>query len=285
MKKYIIALIYFVSVLSFNAFAGSIKTVKGKQVLISLDGDSVREGQELKVRDASKKLRAIVKVKKVGKTQAIAEIVKGKAEVGYVIGNRSPAAVDADGSSSYDTEVTSPSSLTKSRYGVLGAYLNNSMNAKYSVNSVDYQTTMTGSGFGVLGYYDFTLTKDFEVRGSAGLEQFSTKNAGCGGNLNCDVNINYISAYGLAKYKFTKGKTQIWGGGGLGFLTAMSKSSTVLDVGQISSNQVFTLALGADIAMSKKQVLPVALEMSMFPSSGTVSASMMSLKVGWGWGL
>jgi len=281
---------FFALAISFYAHGASVKTVKGNQALINLDGETFTEGQELKARDSSNKLRAILKVKKVGKSQALVEVVKGKAMPGYSIGNRKPAAIeDADGSSSYDSDSSASRSLSKTRYGVLGSYLQNSMNASFSAGSSNYTTAMAGTGFGVLGFYDFPMNKDFEIRAAAGLEQFATAEtktiAVCTNSTSCNVSINYLSLYGLAKYKFTRGKNQIWGGGGLGYLTAMSKSSTVLDTAQIASNQVFTLALGADIGMSHKQVLPVSLEYSLFPSSGTVSANTLAIRVGWGWGL
>lgn len=291
MRKKLFTILFFVLIAPLSSYSASVKNVKGTQVLINLEGESFTVGQEIKARDSANKLRAILRVKKVGKNQAIAEVVKGKAVAGYTIGNRKPASIDqnADGSSSTDSEASAVTNLTRSRYGVLGSYLRSSMNANFPVGSVNYSTSMTGTGFGALGFYDFSMGKDLEIRGSAGLEQFSASetktDALCSSSTSCNVQISYLSLYGLAKYKFTRGRNQIWGGGGMGYLYALSKSSTVLDTSQISANQVFTLALGADISMKNKQLLPLSIEYSLFPSSGTVTANTLTLRAGWGWGL
>ncbi len=280
--------ILFVFVLSFStAHSASVKVVKGKQALINTDGSNFKVGQELMAKDAQGKNRAILKITKLGKAQALAEILKGKAEVGYSIAARRPASIDGSsttGSSSFSRGVSGK------KMGVLGTYLNNTMNARFSLDSVNYTASMSGTGLGVLGYYDMPIAKDFELRGMGGLEQFIAKESktaavcDAGTSTNCNVNITYLSMYGMVKYKFIKGKTNYWGGGGLGYLLAASKSSTVLNTSQISTNQVFTLSAGMDMGLSGNTILPISLDYSLFPSSGTVSASMIALRVGWGWG-
>lgn len=285
MKKIINLSILLAFVLtSITAFSASIKTVKGKQVLINTDGANFKEGQELLAKDANGKNRAILKVTKVGKTQAIAEVLKGKPETGQSIAARRPASVET---STTDSPEVSRGVAGK-KMGILGTYANSSMNARFSTGTSNETANMTGSGFGILGYYDMPIAKKFEIRGMGGLEQFIAKqtktDAICTNSTTCNVNINYLSLYGILKYKFLTGKSNYWVGGGLGYLVAMSKSSTVLDTSQISTNQVFTLSLGSDIGMSGNKILPVSIDYSLFPSSGTVTASMISLRLGWGWG-
>jgi len=271
------------------AHAASIKTVKGSQVLILTEGESFQEGQQLMAKDAQGKNRALVRIKKVGKAQAVADVLKGKAEAGYTIATRKPAAVD---STSTMEPVTALNRVTGGKkMGILGSYLNNTMTARYSLNSVNQTASMKGTGFGVLGYYDFPVARDFEVRGMGGVEQFtavenkSTAVCDSGNSTTCNVNIMYLSMYGQLKYKFLRGKTNAWLGGGMGYLLAASKSSTVLDTSQISSNQVFTISAGFDMAIGKKKgILPVSIDYSLFPSSGTVSANMLAIRIGYGWG-
>ena len=287
MKKYISALILLTSHL---VLAGSIKTVKGTQVLINLEGSTFTEGQQVMAKDAAGKNRALLKIKKAGQNQALAEIVKGKVEVGYTVGSsRAPAAVNQSSGEFSDAKLEEI--LRGTKWGVLGSYVSSSMNARYSLNSVNKTANMSGTGFGVLGYYDMPFSETIEFRALGGLEQFSAKQThsemDCdSGNSNvCSVSINYLSMYGLAKYKFShSGKNHIWGAGGFGYLMAMSKSSTVLDVGTISSNQVLTLSLGADIGL-KSGILPISIDYSIFPASSTVTASMMAIRGGWAWGL
>lgn len=286
MKTILFALI---SAISFSSFAASIKTVKGTQVLITLEGSSFSDGQQIIAKDSEGKNRAILKIKKVGKSQALAELVKGKAEPGYSIVDRTPAAVNQNTNEMSDEKISEI--LRGSKWGILGSYVSSSMNARYSLNSVNKTANMSGAGFGVLAYYDMPFSESIELRGMGGLEQFSTKqtrtemDCDSGNSDICLVSINYLSMYGLAKYKFSRsGKTHIWGAGGFGYLMAMSKASTVLDTASISSNQVLTLSLGADIGL-KKGILPVSLDYSIFPASSTVTATMMSIRGGWAWGL
>ncbi len=270
-----------------NAFAASISTVKGNQVLIDNAGSSFTVGQQLMAKDANGKNRAILKITKLGKDRALAEILKGKAAVGYSIAARRPASVDG----SLSTQGGMPRTLAGKKMGVMGSYLMNSMEAKFSLNGTNYTASMKGTGFGVLGYYDFPIKSNFEARGLGGVEQFVASESkptllcDSGTSANCNVNIMYLSMYGLLKYKFLKRATSTyWAGGGMGYLIAASKSSTVLDISQVSTNQVFTLSGGADIGMGNNRILPVSLDYSLFPSSGTVKASMITLRVGWAWG-
>lgn len=273
--------------LSFStAFAASITTVKGNQVLIDSTGSTLTVGQQLMAKDSAGKNRAILKVTKLGKNRALAEIVKGKAEVGYNIAARRPASVEMSTTQGGSLSRT----LAGKKMGVVGSYLMNTMNAKFSLNGTNYTASMKGTGFGVLGYYDYPIKSNFEARGLGGVEQFvaseskSTALCDSGTSSTCNVNITYLSLYGLLKYKFLKNTSTYWAGGGMGYLLAASKSSTVLDISQVSTNQVFTLSAGVDVGMKNNRIMPISLDYSLFPSSGTVTASMISVRVGWGWG-
>lgn len=285
----LISLFIFVLFCSFsNAYAASIMTVKGKQVLIENSGTNFSVGQQLMAKDSDGKNRAILKITKIGKTRALAEILKGKAETGYTITVRRPASVET---STMSAEGSPSKILGGKKMGVMGGYLMNTMTAKFSLNGTNYTASMKGSGLAALGYYDFPVAKNFEARALGGIEQFvaseSKTSLVCdsGTSANCNVNITYLSLYGALKYKFLKkASANYWAGGGMGYLIAASKSSTVLDISQVSTNQVFTLSAGMDMAMANNKILPISLDYSMFPSSGTVTAQMIALRVGWGWG-
>lgn len=289
MEKLIKLSLIVVFVCSFStAYSASIKTVKGKQVLIENGGTNFSVGQQLMAKDSNGKNRAILKITKLGKDRALAEILKGKAEVGYTIAARRPASVET---STMEGGGSPSRILGGKKMGVIGGYLMNTMNAKFSLNSTNYTASMKGSGLAALGYYDFPIAKNFEARGLGGVEQFIASESkptlicDSGTSSNCNVNITYLSLYGVLKYKFLKKATaNYWAGGGMGYLIAASKSSTVLDISQVSTNQVFTLSAGMDMAMANNKVLPISLDYSLFPSSGTVTASMIALRVGWGWG-
>lgn len=288
---------------SSSVFAASVSAVKGQQALVNLEGDTVSEGEEFYlINPETQKKTAIIRIKKVKDQKALAEITKGKAASGYTLQAKAPAPMSADVKSESPQEDAPVRKLEKGilhtlkdSYGVMGGYIMSSMSADVSYKDPNLGTTtrastsMSGSGFGVGGFYDYVVNQDIVGRGYAGLEQFtasgSASNSACSGSTNCTANINYLSLYGLLKWYPLHGKYRGWVGGGMGYLLALSKSSSALNESQISTNQVFTFALGSDIQMSRKNYIPVSLEYNLFPSSDTVKASQILLKAGWAWNL
>lgn len=278
-------------VLPLVSFSQTVSKVGKTEVLFSLEGNTVENDQEFYIVDGSGKKKALVKITKSNSKQAIAKILKGKVEdvkLGMKIAERSPANIgETTMATSSNTKLLKP----RNSWGAMGSLMMNSMNAKFSYNGTNQTAAMSGSGFGALGYYDYTINKDLQFRGATGIEQFSAKQqkdaAICqkGSSTECNVNISYLSFYGIGKYNVTKSKNRIWVGAGMGYLMAMSKSSTVLDTSLITSNQVLTLAAGMDMGLASNQQIPLSVEYSLFPSSSTVSASFISFKVGFGFGL
>lgn len=278
-------------VLPLISFSQSVSKVGKSEILFSLEGNTVEADQEFYIVDGNGKKKALVKITKFNAKQAIAKIIKGKSEdvkLGMKIAERSPASVG-------ETTTATPSNTKflkpRNSWGAMGSLMMNSMNAKFSYNGTNQTAAMSGSGFGALGYYDYTINRDLQFRGATGIEQFSAKqqkdSAICqkGSSTECNVNISYLSFYGIGKYNITKSKNRIWLGAGMGYLMAMSKSSTVLDTSLITSNQVLTLSMGMDMGLASNQIIPLSIDYSLFPSSSTVSASFISFKVGFGFGL
>lgn len=287
MKSFLNLIIFFLPVVSLSQ---SVVKIGKTEVLLNLEGKTLENDQEFYIVDGQGKKKAQIKISAVNSKQAKAKIIKGKVQeikVGMKLSERAMASVGE----TTMTESTTKISKTRNSWGVLGSYMMNSMNAKFSYSGTNQSAAMSGSGFGVLGYYDYSFNKDLQLRAASGLEQFSAKKkmdtAVCekGATTECNVSISYLSFYGIGKYLLTKGNNKTWVGAGMGYLMAMSKSSTVLDTGLITSNQVLTLSFGVDVGMSANQLIPISFEYSLFPSSSTVSASVISLKVGFGFGL
>lgn len=286
-----------------SAFSATVSAVKGQKVLINLDGDSTEEGDEFYLLNpANKKRTAIIRIKQVKGSKALAEVLKGRAEQGYSLQAKAASKMSADvpPATEGDEAPVSPRNdmtflrVVKDSYGIMGGYIMNSMNADVSYKDgfgINHKTStsMSGSGFGVGGFYDYAFNSDLVGRGYAGIEQFNVSGnaaeAGCAGSTSCDAKINYLSLYGLLKWYPIQGKYRGWLGGGMGYLLALSKSSSALNESQISTNQVFTFAVGSDIQMSRKNYVPVSIEYNLFPSSDTVKASMILIKAGWAWNL
>lgn len=289
-----IALIFTTLLLTVSGYGFTVSKSNNTGVVFSLDGATVTEGQELYVIDANNVKKLLVKVKKFNSTQALADITKGNPkniQIGFqLIPTRAVASVPADGTQTMNTPKKNALLKPKNSYGFLASYMMNNMNAKFSYNGTNQTAAMTGSAVGALGFYDYSVNRNLTARVMGGMETFqATQNkdtavCGKGTTTTCDVKISYFSMYGMGKYNLTKDKNKFWIGGGLGYLLATGKSSTVLDTSMISSNQVLTIGAGMDIGLGKNMI-PVALDYSLFPSSSTVSASIISLKFGFGLGL
>lgn len=299
-KCFVTLLCVFISSLSEAAV---VTTVKGNKALIDLEGDTAAPGDEFFLIDPSTtKKTAIIRIKQVKGSRALCDILKGRAAPNFTLQAKAPSArpmsadVTDDDSSAGPAASTAGRYLTtlKESYGVTGSFNMNSMSANVTYRDplgtvLRSSTDMKGNGFGVGGFYDYPLSDNFVGRAFAGIEQFvvsgSAANAACSGSTNCDANINYLSAYGLGKWYFLPGQYRSWAGAGAGFLLALSKSSSALNESQISTNYVYTFAVGTDIQWSRQNYLPISLEYNLFPDSNTVKASMIILKAGWAWNL
>jgi hypothetical protein len=307
-KSLLIGSLFFLA--TSSSFAAFVTTVKGKKALINMDGDTAEENDEFFLIDpATNKKMAIVRIKQIKGAKALVDILKGRAAPNYTLQAKAsstrpmsadvtdPAAAGGEhGADSAESPKAQGGFLTmlKESYGITGSYNMNSMTANVSYREplgtlLKSTTSMSGSGFGVGGFYDYPFGDSFAGRVFTGLEQFVVKgsadNNACSGSTNCDADITYLSAYGLAKWYFLPGKYRSWAGGGAGFMLALAKSSSALNESQISTNQVFTAAVGTDIQMSRQNYVPLSLEYNMFPDSSTVKASMIILKAGWAWNL
>ncbi|MBL7542470.1 MAG: hypothetical protein JNL11_01570 [Bdellovibrionaceae bacterium] len=278
---------------SISSQAYVLQKKNANAVLFQLDGNPVAKGQEFFIVDQNNKAKVQVRVELFNSKQAKATVIKGNLNTVQIGWTLRPVSRRGTANVPDAAEVTTQvnrSALSKHKWGAIGSYMMSSMNAKFSFNGVNQTAAMSGSSIGALGYYDYAMNKNLEIRGMAGLETFDAKQAKetavCDKGLSkeCNVKINYLSMYALGKYNLTKTKNKFWIGGGLGYLLAIGKSSTVLDTSLITSNQVLTIGVGMDLGIGNKNTMPLALDYSLFPSSPTVSASIISLKVGFGFG-
>ena len=289
-------------IFSTSVFAAKVTQVKGAKVLVDMEGDEYLAGEEFfLINPATSKKTAIVRIKQTKNGKAVAEIVKGKADVEYTLQAKSggaaaaPMSADVEDKPSHSGRNKKSSSGTLrapvDSWGIVGEYMMITLSTSFSAGTPAQaaQADMKGSTFGAGGYYNHMFGSSFSLVGSAELQQFTaagTANfAACAGatTADCSVNITYLSLYGLGRWYMITGGVNFWLGGGGGFLLALTKKSNVLKEEQISTNQVFSVALGAEYQLSRKNYIPFSFQYDMFPSSGSVKASMMSLKFGYGW--
>lgn len=292
MKKYSIFFAFSLLFASYSALAAKVSAVKNNKVMIELDGDNASPGAEFFILNGQNKRVALVKVTQVKNGRAIGEIIKGTAQPGYTLQMKSGGSSASSGSSSsggddYYERKLNQKSHNGNSWGVVGGYLMNSM----TVSTTSMKIDMSGTGFGALGYYDYAFSPSIVFRGMGGLETYNvagTNTAASPSNCtsNCDVKISYLSMYGYARWNFLQGPYKSWVGGGLGYLYPMSTpGGTVFANNQMGANQIFVFSVGTDVRLSSKNYLPVSLEYGMFPTTATVAAKIIYLRVGYAWNL
>lgn len=272
-----------------STWGAVVKQVKNNKMLIDLEGQIVNADEIYFLLDENQKKRAIVKIKQVKGDKAVAELLKGKAYESLTLSSTpyggSQESSPPKSQSHYES---TESEYDGNSWGVLGTIMQNSMNVSFipQGDTQTYSAAMTGTSFGALGFYDYPLLPDFQLRAMGGLEQFNangpTSGNFCAGGTNCGASITYLSLYGGGKFNVVMDrKYRWWIGGFYGFLIAMAKSSNVLSTGDIQTNQVFSFAGGYDYVLSKRTYVPISIEYGLFPSTSSVTANIIYIRAGW----
>ncbi|MBO9668641.1 MAG: hypothetical protein J7501_17720 [Bdellovibrio sp.] len=262
---------------SLPAFAAKLTAVKSGKALVDLEGDSFQVGEQFYAVDSSGKKRALMEIKQVKGSKAIAVTVKGVAQSGYTL-------EPMKRSSGSSTSGRAVAGANKNSWGLTAGFVNSSMTAKNSNGSV----SMTGTSFDVLGYYQTYLDKNISVRAFGGYQTLNVAGSGnitcTDGTTNCKADLSYLGLGALVRYSFYRTSSmEWWAGAGLGFLFAMNKSSNILDTSKITTNQTVIGSLGLDYHLSRNNYIPFQFDYTFFPDNNTSSASQMVIRAGYGW--
>lgn len=269
------------------AFSNTVKTVKGKKALLDLSDSSLSSGDSVNIYNSDQKKIGSGKISQLKGKKAIVEITSGHANIGDSVVNENSDFGDSGSSSSGSS--TRNFNSKKNDWGVQFSFLMNAMNAEETNGTTKEVAAMKGTSFGLFGFYDYAYSPRLMIRGGAGFDQFKASSTininGCDGRTsrNCNVNINYLSGYGYLKYNITTGKARFFGLGGMAMMMAMSKSTTALKEGDISTTTLFIVGGGVDIKMSNKNFIPISVEYGLFPPSDSVSANSLIFRGGYGW--
>ncbi len=279
---------------SQSIFAARVKAVKGPRVLLEMESESeLKSGDELITLDANQKKRAVIKVEQVRGMKATAGTLKGQADVGYTTTARAKPAAEKAKPKKEEPEDASndddgfKTKRKKSHIGFFGSVNQVNMSVLIANAAGNVTANLTGSSFGISGFYDREWSSFFAIRLLGGFDQINgtghlpAETPYCSNTTDCTFAVTYLSLYAVGRFYFQPRNNQYWAGPVFGFLTAMSKSSTVLDTAQISTNQVYGGAIGANFALSPKTQFPVSIEYGAFPSSSTVKASILTIRAGW----
>ncbi len=282
------AFLFIAFIFSSTAFAATIQSLKNEKMLIQLQGQSVHAGERFFVLDGTGKKKALIRIRQVKDDRAIAELIKGQVQAGYKLSPSPSSPAPPDIKPPSRKAYSRVSSQVGNSWGVLGSLLQNDLQASFipAGSSTKTSIAMKGTSFGVLGFYDYTLSPEIQIRALGGLEMFKVAGTGnatdCDGGSDCNVDLTYLSTYGGAKYYFYQKNFKLWAGAYYGFLFAISKSSTVLKTADITSNQLWVLSFGMDYPLNQGAFIPLSIDYGLFPNSATVKANILYVRAGWG---
>jgi hypothetical protein len=263
-------------VFSFSAHAATVTTVKGKGVVISLDGETVEKGQKVELFDSNGKKRGVIQINKLNKsgTKAAGKLIVGKAQKGWTTDANSDAT--ASSSSSYDSN-------KKLRYGGIIGFSMDDMTVSLAANG---DVDLSGTGYGVKGAFDFSLSEKFQLRGRGGVEFFSASGDSAGVSAlectNCEVDITYVTLEGMGQFYLSKSKYSFWIGGGGALAHPASGSSNAIDTDSLSTTSAIQVGGGFDIKTTSGYV-PIEILYSLLPESDSVSATYLTISAGYMW--
>ena len=284
-----------------TSFAASISQLKGSKVLVQLEGDAAKAGQDFYVLDSNGKRVALVRINQVKGDKAVGEVTKGTAILGGVMKLKTaatetterPKAAPVKKSRVEDVESNSTSSSRKKLSGgVLLGYAMNNMSLTVqdpTTPSLKEDVKLKDSSFSLKGFADYDLSKSFTLRFASGLETFAVKGSTTAaicddrGSTSCEVSFNYLALEGSAHYNLMTGNTRAWLGVGYSFLLQMSKKVNIPNLSADgSTNQMILISAGTDIGMSGGSFIPIVVEYGMFPGSSNVVANAIYVRGGYG---
>ena len=178
--------------------------------------------------------------------------------------------------------------IGRNRYGIVGGYLNNDMQATFSYGGKNQTADMKGKGFGLSGYFEHQFSGPFFGRALAGIEQYQASvlqaSTVCdGGKTNlCSMELVNLAMQAQAKIAVMASRVPLWVGGGLGFWVPLTKKSTVFDTSSIGPLLVYVLSAGIDIPIFGQR-FPFFVDYVVLSGGATLSGDSLILRLGYSW--
>lgn len=170
-----------------------------------------------------------------------------------------------------------------SYWGVSAGYYNNGL-------SVDLTSTikvdMSGTSFGIGGFYEYFLKPRWSMHLDVGLKPFNVEGTAiaalCSSSTDCSLKINYLGADALARFHILTGKWSPWIGGGGSFQMAMSKTNNVVDDSKIGFASSIIISLGLDWNITPRSKIPIMFNYYNYSAGTNAVTRQYSLMFGYG---
>ncbi len=274
--------------------AASVAKVKGRKVLIKAEGTDLEVGSIFYIVSENGKKRGLVKIRAVKGNKAIGVISKkSKALKGWTLKKRTRKVSKRRKRKRKDDEYDPRSAIKSIAVGAVGGANIGSMTVSKIGEEGSaqgfHEAKLSGTGFSFKGLVDYKLFNAVWFRGMVGIESLALEDAEgpkrCGTvetgfNKACLVEISYVTLDLHARYVFGIGTLRPWVGGGIDLLFPMSSESTALKEDSIETANTFVAAGGIDYHVSPNWMIPIAAEFNFFPSSDTVAANFIAIRLG-----
>lgn len=287
--------------LPHSSFAATVVGVKGKKILVNLQGEPALKGDIFYLLDKSGKKKALIKIMKVKGNKALALLGKGNAAKGFTLKYRPkkgestanrPKGGESDKEDTTAESADSGGSAAGSSqmyFGVMLGFSQNSMDVELQddAGASRGSTSLSGNGYSAKALVDYNLFSGIWFRGMFGVEQFNVSGDKLCGlspsfNSTCTAEIMYLSLDMWGRYLFSEGSFRPWVGGGFSLMFPLTQSATALDESSITNTSVMSFGLGFDYFTSPTFYIPISVEYGLLPSSETVSANTIAIRAGAG---
>lgn len=283
------------------AWSAEVIQARDQRVLINRLGMEMQVGSRLLLRDENNRAIGIIEVTQVRGGRAIGKILRGRAEIGNTVHERRtatapqppppPSEETADTTEDPTGETTSEETSEPGRaWGALFGYMNQTMTVAARSTGAQETILLKGTNFAIKGFIDFDYGDTATIRGVVGLHPFVVRGSPSSGNQvlcnntnECSINFNYLAFEGHFRYNLSKDPHRYWISAGLAAFTATGVSSSVTSLDtSVRTNWMLSFQGGADWKIGHNQFIPTFLEYGFFPPGGGVSASSISLYLGYG---
>lgn len=210
------------------------------------------------------------------------------AKVSAPAGEKSAAPKPAEAQHEMTPAEVSQRQESRDRFGVAASILSNDMVGTYSFSNKNSTATMSGRGYGLVGYYDHFFSGPFSGRLMVGVEQFSAsvnqfaQTCDGGKSTICSIDLTNLSIYTQGRVTVNPGKLPIWVGGGIGGWVPLAKKSTVFDSASIGPMLVFVLSAGIDVPLFGQE-FPIFVDYVHLSGSATVTGNSLIGRIGYSW--
>ena len=294
--------------------AAVVTQLKGKNVLIKLEGTRVQQGQLYYALDGANRRKAVIRIRKIKGSMALGTIVLGKAQKQYTLVKRNKPSASSRSrstprhSSRRESPLRSNSPglaggiFQKSRFGILLGGVQNTMNVELTETSTSAtvkEFAMKGLGYEALGTMDYPLSPILEARAFLGGEIFESEQEEIKNKPNqtgscdkepgmpsqkipCTFSVNYFAAGLWLKVLLMRGTVQPWVGGGGSILVPVDDGETngAIDEKSIQTTNLISAGGGLDWKVGENLYVQIQASYSLFPSSKTVEANSIKAKGG-----